>query len=407
MAARSWSLSTTFNALKNRGFRWLWLQRLASSATFHMGSVVQGWLVYQLTGSAFALGWVGAGWSVATLLLSPYGGVVSDRLEKRTVLFWARIGMALNSAIIGLLISFDLILVWHLAASSLCTGIFFSFLMPAQQAIISDLVDRETLLNAIALNALGTGLVGIFCASLAGWLIEIGGPATVYYGMAFLYVLAIYTIVKLPDTGNSADTSASVWGDLVEGIRYLWRNPLLLTLLGMGLIRVLFGRAYNTLLPAFAEDNLGFDPAGLGILMSVPNLGALASALIICSLGNIRHKGKLFLVAGGLLGLSLALFVSTPLLPIVFGFIFLVGFFDNICRVVSSTLLQAQSDKDYLGRVMSVAMMEWGLTPLGTLPAGAVADYVGVPPVVIVQGMFMIMLFAAVAFFQPKIWRLD
>ncbi|MFP3896682.1 MAG: MFS transporter [Anaerolineales bacterium] len=407
MAVHSWSLSTTFDALKNRGFRWLWMQRLASSATFHMSSVVQGWLVYQLTGSAFALGWVSAGWSVATLLLSPYGGVISDRLEKRTVLFWARVGMGLNSAIIGLLISFDLIHIWHLAVSSLFTGICFSFLMPAQESIISDLVDRKTLMNAISLNALGTGLVGIFCASLAGWLIKIGGPATVYYGMAALYVLAIYTIIKLPDTSNSADTSSSVWSDLREGIRYLWRNPLLLTLLGMGLIRVLFGRAYSTLLPAFAEDNLGFDPSGLGILMSVPNLGALVSALLICSLGNIRHKGKLFLVAGGLLGLSLSLFVSTPLLPVVFGFIFLVGFFDNICRVVSSTLLQAESDKGYLGRVMSIAMMEWGLTPLGTVPAGAAVDYVGVPPVIIVQGISMILLFAAVAFFQPKIWRLD
>ncbi len=407
MVARSRSLGTTFDALKNRGFRWLWLQRLASSATFHMGSVVQGWLVYHLTGSAFALGWVGAGWSISTLLISPYGGVISDRLEKRTVLFWTRVGMALNSAIIGLLISTDLIRIWHLAVSSLFIGVFFSFLMPAQQAIISDLVDRETLLNAISLNALGTGLVGIFCASLAGWLIEVTGPATVYYGMAALYVLAIYTIVKLPDTGSSTDTQASVRGDLVEGVRYLRRNPLLLVLLGMGLIRVLFGRPYNTLLPAFARDNLGFDPAGLGILMSSPNLGALVSALLICVLGNIGYKGKLLLAAGGLLGLSLSLFVSTTLLPVVFVFLFLVGFFDNICRVVSSTLLQAQSDKDYLGRVMSISMMEWGLTPLGTLPAGAIADYVGVPPVIIVEGVIVTLLFAAAAFFKPQIRRLD
>lgn len=407
MTARSLNPGTTFDALRNRGFRWLWLQRLASSATFHMGSVVQGWLVYHLTGSAFALGWVSAGWSISTLLISPYGGVISDRLEKRTVLFWARLGMALNSATVGLLISTDLIRIWHLALSSLLIGVFFSFLMPAQQAIISDLVDRETLMNAISLNALGTGLVGIFCASLAGWLIEASGPATVYYGMAALYVLAIYTIVKLPETGNSADTSASVWGDLVEGIRYLWRNPLLLILLGMALIRVLFGRPYNTLLPAFARDNLGFEPSGLGILMSAPNLGALTSALLICFLGNIGYKGKLLLVAGGLLGLSLALFVSTTFLPIVFVFVFLVGFFDNICRVVSSTLLQAKSDKDYLGRVMSISMMEWGLTPLGTLPAGAIADYIGVPPVVIVQGVIVTLLFLAVAFIKPVIWRLD
>ncbi|MEA3407702.1 MAG: MFS transporter [Chloroflexota bacterium] len=407
MAVRVWSLSTTFDALRNRDFRWLWLGRLASSATFQMSSVAQGWLVYQLTGSAFALGWVSAGWSISTLLLSPYGGVITDRLEKRTLLLWTRIGMALNSVIIGLLISTDLIRIWHLAASSLFTGMLFAFLMPAQQSIISDLVDRETLLNAISLNSLGMGLMGIFCASLAGWLIEIGGPAVVYYVMAAFYMLAIYTIIKLPETGSDGGTSASVWSDLAEGGRYLWANPLLLTLLGMGLIRVLFAMPYRTLLPAFAEDNLGFDSAGLGVLMSAPGLGALVSSLLICSLGDVRYKGKSLLIAGGLLGLSISLFVSTDLLPVVFCFIFLLGFFNNVCMVMTNTLIQARCETGYLGRVMSVYMMLWGLTPLGTLPAGAIADYVGVPPVVIVQGVIVTLLFAAVAFLKPVIWRLD
>ena len=407
MAVRTWSLSTTFGALRNRDFRWLWLGRLASSATFQMSSVAQGWLVYHLTGSAFALGWVSAGWSISTLLLSPYGGVITDRLEKRTLLLWARIGMTLNSLIIALLISTNMIQIWHLAVSSLCTGVLFSFLMPAQQSIISDLVDKETLLNAVSLNSLGMGLMGIFCASLAGWLIESTGPAAVYYVMAALYMLAIYTIIKLPETGSDDGTPDSVWSDLAEGARYLWDNPVLLTLLGMGLIRVLFAMPYRTLLPAFARDNLGFDPAGLGVLMSAPGLGALASSLLICSLGDIGHKGKSLLIAGGFLGLSTSLFVSTGFLPIVFGFIFLVGFFNNICMVMTNTLLQSDCDKGYLGRAMSVYMMLWGLTPLGTLPAGAIADHVGVPPVVIVQGVLVTLLFVAVAIFKPEIRKLD
>ena len=277
MSVRALRLNGTFDALRNRDFRWLWFGRLASSATFEMGSVAQGWLVYQLTGSAFALGWVSAGWSISTLILSLYGGVITDRVEKRTLLLWTRIAMLTNSLAVGLLISAGLIQVWHLAASSLFTGVLFAFMMPAQQAIISDLVDRRTLLNAVSLNSVGMGLMGIFCASLAGVLIESVGVAGVYYTQALLYLLAIYTIAKLPLTGSANDSSNSVWSDLKDGVHYLRISPALLVLLGLGLVRVLFVMPYRTLMPAFTRDVLGFDATGLGLLMSATGGGALLS----------------------------------------------------------------------------------------------------------------------------------
>ncbi|MFH1084519.1 MAG: MFS transporter, partial [Chloroflexota bacterium] len=118
MSVRTLSLSTTFQSLRNRNFRWLWLGSLASSGTFQLGTVAQGWLVYELTGSAFALGWVGAGWSISSLVLSLYGGAISDRVEKRDLLLWTRGAMILNSLAIAALISSGAIQVWHLAASS-------------------------------------------------------------------------------------------------------------------------------------------------------------------------------------------------------------------------------------------------------------------------------------------------
>ena len=146
--ARRW---TTFDALRDRNYRWLWIGSLASSVTFQMGTVAQGWLVYELTGSAFALGWVGAGWAISTLLLSLYGGAVADRVDTRDLLIWSRLAMTLNTLTIALLISTGAIRLWHLAVNSLLSGVLFSFMMPASQAIISELVDRETLLNAVSL----------------------------------------------------------------------------------------------------------------------------------------------------------------------------------------------------------------------------------------------------------------
>ena len=188
---RVWQWNTTFDALRNRHFRWLWLGRLASSATFQMGGVAQGWLVYQLTGSALSLGLVSSGWSISTLLFSLYGGVLSDRAEKRDLLLWARAAMALNTLGIALLISMGAIRIWHLAVSSLISGVLFSFLMPAQQAIVAELVDRRTLLNAVALNSVGMGVMGILSALATGFLIELTGVASVYYMMVAFHLSTI------------------------------------------------------------------------------------------------------------------------------------------------------------------------------------------------------------------------
>lgn len=170
-----WQSLPVFESLQNRSFRWFWLGRLASSATMRMGGVAQGWLVYQLTGSALALGWVGAGWSIASSTLSLYGGVVCDRVEKRQILIWTRGCLALGALAITVLVATGMIRVWHIAVYSLFRGIISSLMMPAQNAYLSELVDRKTLLNAVSLNSVGMGLAGIFAASLAGYLIEIAG----------------------------------------------------------------------------------------------------------------------------------------------------------------------------------------------------------------------------------------
>jgi MFS family permease len=277
----------------------------------------------------------------------------------------------------------------------------------AQQAIISDLVDRHTLLNAVSLNSVGMGLMGIFCASLAGVLIESVGVAGVYYAQALLYLLAIYTIVKLPLTGSANNSTNSVWGDLKDGIHYLRISPVLLVLLGLGLVRVLFVMPYRTLMPAFTRNVLGFDAAGLGLLISATGAGALLSSLALCAAGDFRGKGKLLVLAGVAVGGALALLVSVPFVAVTFLFAALVGAFNNVAMVINNTLVQGNSEIVYRGRVLSVYMMMWGLTPLGTIPAGALADRFGVPTVVAIQGIIVVALFIGAALVRPEIKRMD
>ena len=404
--ARRW---TTFDALRDRNYRWLWIGSLASSATFQMGSVAQGWLVYELTGSAFALGWVGAGWAVSALLLSLYGGAVADRVNKRDLLIWIRFGVALSMLSIALVISAGAIRLWHLAATALLHGVLFSFMMPASQAFLSDLVGQETLLNAVSLNAVGMGLMGIISATVAGYLVELLGVASTYYVMAGLYLVAVYSVTRIPRTRvrDEERSPTTVWADLREGVRYIRSHAVLPSLLGLTVILAVLAVPYNTLMPKYAQDVMGMDASGLGMLMAAPGVGGLVSSLATASLGDFRGKGKLLLASGLAFGVSLLLFASVPRLAAVLLFLGLIGAASNACMVANNTLLQVNTKDELRGRVMSVYMMTWGLVPLGTIPAGAIADRMGVPFVLSVAGGLVALVFVGVGLLSPRVRRLE
>ncbi len=403
MATRTEALRRTFKALENRNYRWLWLGRLGTSGTFHMGNVVQGWLVYHLTGSAFALGWVGAGWSVAMLLLGLYGGAMADRVDKRRLIFWMRAGMLLTTLGLGLLAARDAMRVWHLALGSFANGVFSAFLMPAQQSIISDLVERDTLMNALSLDALGMGLMGILASSLAGILIDVVGPGAVYFLMVGMYAFSALTVTRLPRPASVSVGGRSAWGDLVGGARYLGRQPLLTLLLTLEMVRVLLAMPYSSMLPAFAQDDLGLDAAGLGLLQSAVGFGGLVGSLVASHLGNLKRKGRLLSLSSAFVGLSLILLVTVRSLPSVLVALAIVGGLGNLYMVFSGTLLLKHTDLAYRGRIVSMSMMAWGLMPLGTVPSGAIADLVGVPLVVSVQGALLMIVYTLVAWRRPAL----
>ena len=397
----------TFDALRDRHFRWYWLGMLASSSTMQMGGVAQGWLVYEIAGSALALGWVSAGWSISNSVLSPWGGVLSDRIEKRTLLLWVRGLMVLSSLAVAALIAMDVIQVWHLAAYSLFRGILFAVMMPAQNAYLAELVDRKTLLNAVSLNSVGMGLAGIFAASLAGFLIDISGVEAVYFGVAVLYLVVFLTMLKLPLTGTTDPGTRSVWSDIADGAKYIRICPALIPLLALVFIRGFLAMPYRTLMPKYAQDVMHLDASGLGILVAAPGVGSLISSLVMASLGDFRGKGKLMLGSGVVLGIALVLFANTQVFGLVLVLLAVVGATSNICMVTNRTLLQMNCDAPYLGRVMSAYMMMFGLTQLGTIPFGAFADRFGVPVVLAVLGALYVLAIVLIWVMQPRIRKLE
>jgi predicted MFS family arabinose efflux permease len=398
---------TTFDALQDRHFRWYWLGMLASSSTIQMGRVGSGWLVYDLTGSAFALGWVSASWSISNSALSPWGGVISDRIEKRRLLLWCRAIMTLLALGVAALAAAGVIQLWHLAAYSLLRGVLFAILMPAQNAYLAQLVDRKTLMNAVSLNSVGMGVAGVVSAPLAGFLVDAIGVQAVYLSIALLYAIVFLTMLKLPRTGTTDPGTRSVWSDIVDGARYMRTCPVLIPLLALVFVRGFLAMPYRTMMPKYARDVMGLDASGLGTLSAAPGVGSLISSLIMASLGDFRRKGKLLLVAGIVLGLALVWFANTQAFFLVLVLLAIVGAASNVCMVTNRTLLQISCDAPYLGRVMSAYMMMFGMTQLGTMPAGAIADRFGVPLVVTVQGALFAATFVVVWLTQRKIRELE
>jgi MFS family permease len=381
-----------FEALANPHFRWFWLGRLASSATMEMGTVAQGWLAYELTGSALALGLVTAGRSVARLILSLYGGALADRIEKRDLLVWTRAAMLVNPLILAFLILSGRLQVWHLVAYSVLSGIISSVMMPAQTAYLSQLVDRKTLMNAVSLTSVGQGLMGIFGAAFAGYTIELLGVETVYFVMAGLYAGALFAIIQLPATGVESDRSRSLWQDLSGGVAYLKVSPTMGLLLLVALARVLFGWSYRSLMPVYVEEVLGMDARMLGILSAAPGVGSLICSLGLASLGDFQGKGLLLVGSSLVMGLCLIVFVNTSSFVLVLLSLGLIGMARNAGMVANQTLIQLTSDDAYRGRMTSMYMTILGLMPLGTIPAGAIADAMGVPFTLTVCGVALVLV---------------
>lgn len=391
-------------ALRFPAYRWFMTGRFAAAMTIEMRAVAMGWIVYHLTGSALTLGWVSAAGSLATFVLAPLGGVLADRVEKRTILIWTRFVMVLTAAWIAALYYLGLLQAWHMAVLSLSNGMIFAFMMPAQETIPSDLVDRESLLNAISLGTVIEGSFGIIGAALAGLMLETVGAGGVFIALSLLFLSVCLTLLKLPQVGTrQRQAGESVASTMVEGVRYARRRPALLALLGLALAFSFFFHNYRTFLPAFAKDLLGLEASGLGLLTSAAGLGTLANSLFLASLGNTRHKGKLALGAGFVGALFLVLLVTLRVHLLAYLVVFVLGAVSNMERVMVTTMLQSHCEPAYRARVNSLSRTLGSASVIWMVPAGALVDRAGLPALMLLQAALLALIFGAVALLVPRV----
>ncbi len=394
---------STFTSLENRDFLYLWLGMLVMMGGMQMQMIARGYLAYELTSSPFLLGVVNSGFAVPLLALSLFGGAFADRLERKYIIQFGQAMSAALAILIGVAIHFDVIAWYHLWAASIIQGGLFSFLMPARQAIIPQLVGQERLSNAMALNAAAMSATTLAAPAVAGWAYAYLGAYNVYYIIAGMAVIAFVLTGLIPRTGTGAGRRpAPMIGDIIEGLVYIRRSPLVLILLLMGLATALLAMPFRFLMPVFIVDVYRMGPEAMGLLVTIMGGGSLVGSLFIASLGK-SGRGMLLLIGSFISGVTLLLVAIIPNYLIAAVLMLPLGLGDAGRRTLNQSLIMEEVEDRYRGRVMSVFMLNFGLMPLGVLPAGTAAEYIGGQAVVGILAVMLIGVTALILVTQKRL----
>ena len=372
-----------------------------------MQMIVRSYLTYEITDSPFLLGLVNAGFAIPMLSLALFGGAVADRMERRRVIQAGQVTSIVLAMFIGVSIVTNTITWIHLFGVSMVQGAIFSFVMPARQALVPSLVGKDNLTNATSLDAAAMSVTTLLAPAVGGGLYNVIGPEGVYFLIAGCSVVAVILTWFVSASGGSASRpSVPMFSDIVEGLRYVVRSPLVLVLLLMALATALLAMPFRFLMPVFVVDVYDRGPESLGLLVTIMGVGSLVGALFIASMGK-RRRG-LTLIAGSFVsGIALMLVAAIPLYYAAAALMVLMGLGDAGRRVLNMALIMEEVEDKYRGRVMSVFMMNFGLMPLGVLPAGVIAERMGGQFVVGMLGVLLLLTTALILVTQRRLREFD
>ncbi|MFH1281263.1 MAG: MFS transporter [Candidatus Omnitrophota bacterium] len=396
-----------FSSLKVKYFRVYWLGMFVSLVGTWIQTVAQSWLVFQLTNSAFLLGVVGFLSSIPIFVLSLFGGVLADRVNKRNILIFTQAAFMLSAFLLAVLTQFKFITPLQIMFIALSNGVIMAFDAPARQSIVVELVGKKHLFNAIALNSVAFNSSRIIGPAIAGVLISTIGMSGCFYlnGISFLAVIIALFYIKFDK--STARNKNSALRDIKEGLVFVSGNRLILALMSVVGAMSLFGISYIMLMPVFASHVLGVGVKGLGVLMSSAGLGALAGALGLARFGDFKFKGRFLIWSVFLFSISLVAFsLSKDYFLSILALIF-VGACSVIPIALVNTLLQINVPDEFRGRVMSLFMITFaGVVPFGNLISGTLAQSWGVSAALFFCGLVCLILFTLINFLFPGLKRL-
>jgi MFS family permease len=405
---QAYGLLRAFIALRHRNFRLFWFGQMISLVGTWMQTTGQAWLVLELTHSAWQLGVVGAIQFLPILLFSIFGGVFADRWPKRNVLLCTQTAAMIQAAVLWGLVASGHIQLWEIYVLALLLGVTNSFDMPTRQAFVVEMVGREDLPNAVALNSSIFNLARILGPGMGGLLIAFSGVTTLFLinALSFIAVIIGLLMIRVDELHavlrrvGANDARTKTWQSLREGITYIRRTPsVLLIILVVGMVS-LFGINFNVVLPIFATEVLNVGAIGYGLLSSAIGIGALLSALWI-AWGNRQPNIRNLLISTLVFSILLIFFSISHLYPVSLVLILLIGFSQIAFSALANTAIQSIAPDHLRGRVMSVYMAFFaGSTPIGNLLIGGLS-LLGGPSIALLICAILALLSAVAGW----IWR--
>lgn len=393
-----------FRSLYYRDFGIFWTGNFLSNIGTWMQNIALGWLVLILTNSPFLLGLNGFLSLAPTLVFALPGGAIADRFNRRRLMLSTQTALMLLALVLAVLTSIRRVNIAEILAISLLTGIASALNYPAYQALIPDLVARDDLLNAIALNSAQFNMSRAIGPMLAGLALGTLGAAACFYlnTVSFLALIIALLMISIPP--RPLRQGERFWGAMLDGFRYLNEYRLLIVLLTVPAFMSILGLPFIVLMPIFARDLLHVGASGLGYLMAGAGLGAVTAALVIASRGSPERRGGYILTHASVFSLALILFARTHSFWWAFFMLVVMGATMVGSLTLTNTTLQMTTPPQLRGRVMSLYYMAMsGLMPLGSLQAGAVAEVLGARFALAFGGAVCLIYFLTVLSLLPRL----
>ena len=365
----------SFTALRHTNYRWFWASALSQSVAMGMQQLTVSWLILEITDSLSQFGIVSFFQGVPMLLFMLFGGALADKFDRLKLMIASTAATTLIVCALATLTVSGHIHIWHIYLSAALLGSIQAVNTPTRTAVVGNLVPREDLMNAVALNNTLMNLSRIIGPSITGFIIEsVGiGPTlfinTGFYVVGILFLLPIGGVKVAP-----RERKTSVFKDVVDGVKYTKSNAPAWAIVLIGFSAGLFTFPIGQIVPAFAKEEMHLSASGAGLLQMVTGIGALAASLSLATLGNYKFKNWLFIISAFLCAVPLFLFAVIPWFPLSMFFLALVGFGTMTFLNLGITLLQLLVPPEYAGRALSLWFVGAAFIFLGVFPISAIGD---------------------------------
>lgn len=368
------------SSLRHPQFRWLFSSNMAFFMAMNAQMLVRGWLAWELTNSELALGSVSFAVAVPMMVIAPFGGAISDRVERRNLIVAGQATLICGEAAILTLLATGLLQFWHLLVLATLMGCAFPFIMPARQAIVVTVVGKDGLANAMALNMAGMNSTRVLGPAMAGYLLYLLGIERTYAVSVGLYAVALLCMLAVHHSPPHAQArDLSILGAMAEGGRYILDHRLVLLLLFFGLVPMFLAMPFQTLLVVFADDIWHVGARGLGWLSATAGVGGVVGSMWVAWNSDAHRRLRQMMWSMIFFGTFLLMFALSPWFLMALPLIFLANIFSSVYGTLNNTAIQLLIPDEVRGRISSFLMMSFSLPMLGTLPMSAVAEVYGAP----------------------------